>query len=301
MLFNIDLPLNKYLGIVLLVALFWLVVFALNGLYRIRKWRLLEEFFRIISAASAGLMAIIIYIFIANKLFNSRFIILAAWILAIIFVFLARIIIRKMHDFLVAQYDFGTSNLLVVGDDKMTRSFIEEIKDDPGLGLRVVKRIPALDISAISQAINDFEIDQILLGELNNSVDKVLDLLDLCQEKHISFKFIPNLFQTATANLSIDTIGAIPVIELKKSALDGWGRITKRTFDIILSIILLIIFSPIMALIAIAIKLDSQGPAIYKNLRVGPKGRFKVYKFRSFYLKVLHWRGLSASRRGEQV
>jgi exopolysaccharide biosynthesis polyprenyl glycosylphosphotransferase len=284
-LFDVDLTFEKYLGIVLLVSLFWILVFALNGLYRIRRWRMFEEFFRIVSGASAGLMAVIIYIFITNTLFNSRFIILAAWILAIILVFFGRIIVRKIHDFLVAKYDFGADKLLVIGNDKVTHNFLDEINDDPGLGLRVAKRFPVLDIVQIREAIASLDIDQILLGELNNSVEKVLELLDLCQEKQISFKFIPNLFQTATANLSIDTVGAIPVIELKKSALGGWGRIIKRTIDIFLSVILLILFSPVMALIALAVKLDSEGPAIYKNLRVGQKGNFKALKFRSFYLE----------------
>lgn len=284
-LFDIELPFNRYFGIVLLVSLLWLLFYAFNGLYRIRRWRMLDEFFRIASASSAGLMAVIIYIFVTNTLFNSRFIILTAWILAIVLVFLGRIIIRKIHDFLVAKYDFGIDKLLIIGNDKVTQNFLDEIKNDPGLGLRMVKKIPVLDIVQIRESVVSLEIDQILLGELNNSVEKVLDLLDLCQEKQISFKFIPNLFQTKTANLQISTIGAIPVIELKKSALDGWGRIIKRTLDILLSVILLIIFSPIMAIVAISVKLGSEGPVIYKNLRVGQKGNFKALKFRSFYLK----------------
>jgi exopolysaccharide biosynthesis polyprenyl glycosylphosphotransferase len=284
-LFDVELPFNRYFGIVLLVSLLWLLFYAFNGLYRIRRWRMLDEFFRIVSASSAGLMAVIIYIFVTNTLFNSRFIILTAWILAIVLVFLGRIIIRKIHDFLVAKYDFGIDKLLVIGNDKVTQNFLDAINDDPGLGLRMVKRTHVLDIAQIREAVASLEIDQILLGELNNSVEKVLDLLDLCQEKQISFKFIPNLFQTKTANLQISTIGAIPVIELKKSALDGWGRIIKRTLDILLAVILLIVFSPIMAIIAIAVKLDSEGPVIYRNLRVGQKGNFKALKFRSFYLK----------------
>lgn len=284
-LFNIDLTFERYLAIVFLAALFWVAVFALNGLYRIRQWRLLEEFFRIVSGASAGLMAIIVYIFISGKLFNSRFIILAAWLLAIVFVFLGRILIRKFHDFLVVNYGYGVSDLLIIGNDKVTRGFVMEIENSPDLGLRVARKIPALDIDSIKKIADQEKIDQIILGELNNSVDKVLELVDLCQEKRIAFKFIPNLFQTATANLQIDAFGAIPIIELKRTALGGWGRIIKRTEDIIFSIIFLIIFSPVMAIIALAIKFDSEGPVIYKNLRVGLKNNFKVYKFRSFYLK----------------
>ncbi|MDD4900670.1 MAG: sugar transferase [Patescibacteria group bacterium] len=76
-------------------------------------------------------------------------------------------------------------------------------------------------------------------------------------------------------------IAGIPVVEVKETPLDGWGRIIKRFFDIILSLFLIIIFSPIIILTAILIKIDSRGPVIYKNERVSRNGVFKLFKFRS--------------------
>ncbi len=285
-LFVIDLPLSDYLILVLVVAAFWLVVFALSGLYEMgRSGRPVEEFLKIIIASSAGLMVVIVYIFISGKLFNSRFIVLAAWVLAIIFVFFGRLALRFIQRYLVSNRDYGIERVLVIGNDKVTSGLVEEIKNSPSIGMRLVARIPAVDMEAVRRIINQAEVDEILLGEINGASENILELIDFCQEKRIDFKFVPNLFQAMTANLEIDALGGVPVIEMKRTALDGWGRVVKRTMDIVFSTILLVIFSPVIAIIALAVKLDSVGPVIYKNLRVGPKKDFKVYKFRSFYLK----------------
>lgn len=285
-LFNINLPFSDYLILVLIVALFWLVVFASAGLYEMGKNRKpVEELFRIIIASSAGLMAIIIYIFIRGALFNSRFIVLAAWILAVVFVFLGRLMLRLIRRYLVSTRDYGIERVLIIGSDRITSDLIEEIKNSPGIGMRIAAQIPIVDMDAVRETVNEVEVDEILLGGINGNSQSILELMDFCQERRIDFKFVPNLFQAMTANLEVDTLAGVPVIEMKRTALGGWGRVIKRTLDIVFSIILLIVFLPIMAIIALAVKLDSAGPVIYKNLRVGPRKSFKVYKFRSFFLK----------------
>jgi exopolysaccharide biosynthesis polyprenyl glycosylphosphotransferase len=285
-LFDLELPFFSYFVLLLIVAAFWLVVFALSGLYEMGKSRKpIEEFFKIAIASSAGLMAVIVYIFISGKLFNSRFIVLAAWMLAIFFVFFGRLALRFIRRYLVGNRDYGIERVLIIGNDKVTRELIEEIKNSPSIGMRLAAQIPIIDMEAVRKIMDRAEVDEVLLGEINGNSQNILELINFCQERRIDFKFVPNLFQTMTSNLEVDALGGVPVIEMKRTALDGWGRVVKRTIDIVFSAILFIVFLPIMAIIALAVKLDSAGPVIYKNLRVGPKKNFKVYKFRSFYFK----------------
>lgn len=285
-LFNLNLPLNRYFSIVLLVALFWLVVFAVSGLYKIKRGnRPLEEFLKITVASSAGLMAIIVYIFVKGQFFDSRFIVLAAWILAIFFVAFGRIFIRTIQRFMLFNFGYGASRMVVVGNDKITRNIARDIKDTPELGFKIVGELPKLDLGGLEKIVVNCEADEILLGETNYPNGQIIELMDFCQDKQIDLKFIPNLFQAATTNIEVDTALAVPIIELKKTALTGWGRIVKRIIDIIVSFVCLIIFAPLMTVIGLMVKLDSSGQMVYKNLRVGPNGKFKVYKFRSMYLK----------------
>jgi exopolysaccharide biosynthesis polyprenyl glycosylphosphotransferase len=82
-------------------------------------------------------------------------------------------------------------------------------------------------------------------------------------------------------------VGGVPVVEVRRTALEGWGAIAKRVFDLLIAGLLIIILSPVMLVIALAIKTNSKGPVIYKNERVGYKGRtFKLYKFRSMLAEL---------------
>ena len=82
-----DLPLNEYLKIVFLMGLFWLIIFALSGLYEVKSARkLLKEIYRIILACSTGLMLIVAVVFLSRDLFDSRFIVLAGWVFSILYV-----------------------------------------------------------------------------------------------------------------------------------------------------------------------------------------------------------------------
>jgi exopolysaccharide biosynthesis polyprenyl glycosylphosphotransferase len=142
-----------------------------------------------------------------------------------------------------------------------------------------------LDLEKIKEATKQETVDDIILANPDFAREQVLGLVDFCEEQHINFKFVPNLFQTLTINIDFDTLGALPLIELKRTALDGWGKIIKRLVDILGSVFALVVFSPIMAMVAILVKLDSVGPVIYKNERVGPGGNFFTYKFRSMKIE----------------
>ena len=95
--------------------------------------------------------------------------------------------------------------------------------------------------------------------------------------------------QSVSTNFEVKILFDEPIIVIKNTPLEGWGKIAKRIFDIVGSILGIIITSPITILTAIAIKLDSKGPIIFKNERVGHEGNFNVYKFR--YMKMEYCTG----------
>jgi exopolysaccharide biosynthesis polyprenyl glycosylphosphotransferase len=285
-LFSINLPFERYFGLVLLISIFLLALFAISGLYKIRRANgILEDLAHIFIATSAGLALVIIYSFARREWFDSRFLIFAAWILAVLFVIFGRIILRAIQKFLVRRYQIGSHNVLVIGGDGISEDMIGEIKGRPSLGYNLVRYFSDLDLEKIKEATKQETVDDIILANPDFAREQVLGLVDFCEEQHINFKFVPNLFQTLTINIDFDTLGALPLIELKRTALDGWGKIIKRLVDILGSVFALVVFSPIMAMVAILVKLDSVGPVIYKNERVGPGGNFFTYKFRSMKIE----------------
>ncbi len=281
-LFSLNLPFNRYFGLVLFVALIWLGVFALAGLYAMkREGRGLEEFFRIIIASSAGLMIVIVYIFIKREWFDSRFILLAAWIFAILFVCLGRFLVKKIQRFLVGRYKIGSHRVLIIGGDGVTENIKEEIKKRPHLGYEIIKHLSGIDMESIKASVSNPAVDDIILANPDFPREEVLDLINFCEDKHINFKFVPNLFQTLTINVEIDTLAAVPIIELKRTALDGWGKIIKRLIDVLGSLFGLILLSPLFLIVGFLIKLDSEGPVFVRLKRVSQGKGFYLYKFRS--------------------
>ncbi|MCC6643403.1 exopolysaccharide biosynthesis polyprenyl glycosylphosphotransferase, partial [Candidatus Peregrinibacteria bacterium] len=115
-------------------------------------------------------------------------------------------------------------------------------------------------------------------------------LLDFCREHHLEYSFIPDQLEMHRTNIDIETPEGIPIITLKPTALDGWGRVIKRSFDLIGSLLLILILWPFMFIIALLIKLDDRkGTIIFKYLddgsrvkRVGQRGKlFNFYKYRT--------------------
>jgi exopolysaccharide biosynthesis polyprenyl glycosylphosphotransferase len=283
-LFSLNLPFEKYLILVLVVSFFGVLIFAISGLYNISvQKKLFKEFLQIIVAISATLLVIILYIFFNQALFDSRFILLVAWILSIIFVGFGRFFVKKMQRFMVGKYNFGIKNIIVIGEDKLSNKVIEEIKKNPDLGYRITKIFFELKIEEIKNFLieNDSQVDEVVLASPDYDRIGVLELLDFCEEQRIGFKFVPNLFQAHTTNVELNTFDGVPLIEIKRTPLDGWGRILKRWVDIIGSFWGLIILSPFFLIIAIIIKLNSDGPVLVKLKRISQKQEFGLYKFRS--------------------
>jgi len=280
-LFYLNLPLERYAVILLAIIPFWIFVFALTGLYRVRRPDLLQEFFHIIAANSFALMAVIIYIFFQRQWFDSRFIILAAWGFSIAYVLLGRWLLRNVERFLVARRRIGAERVLLIGDNEVSNILIREFERHPALGYMVVKHLPAVDFPEIRRAVANPKIDTVVVGRADYSKETLVELAEFCRDAHVNFRFAPTLFQTLTTNVEVDVIGGIPLIEVKHTALDGWGRVLKRTMDLFGSAFGLALLSPLFGVVALCIKLDSDGPVFVALDRITLGRTFYMYKFRS--------------------
>ncbi|MFH1661538.1 MAG: sugar transferase [Candidatus Falkowbacteria bacterium] len=287
-----NLQFSGYLKTVVLVAFFWIIIFALAGLYNIKGARkLIKEIYRVVLACSTGLMLIVILIFIRRELFDSRFIVLMAWILAIIYISMARSLVRLMQRSLF-KYGIGVHKIILVGNSKTTDNLIHEFSRKRNSGYEVVKRFRDFSVDTennLTEFLKIKNVDEIMQSDPNLTKPEVLRLYNFAQENHITFKYAADLLGTKVLKTEVAEIAGIPIVEVKRTPLDGWGRIVKRFFDIIGSCILIILASPIMALTALAIKIDSCGPVFFSRKddksplnRIGQGGKpFRYLKFRS--------------------
>lgn len=287
-----EMPFWSFFNIAAVVAVIWLAIFALTGLYTIGGTkRLMDEMTKILLACSTGFVFVIIAIFFQRELFSSRFIILAAWILAIIFVGLGRMIMRFIQRAFF-RYGIGVHRVVIVGEDKTADILVNGFCKKPGLGLKVVKRYKNFNdevLAELEELYKAARIDEVIHTASGASREEILSLLDFCNERNIVFKYSADICAVQSAKLEIRDYAGVPVAEIKRTRLEGWGKVYKRIFDIFGSLFLIILTSPIMILTAIAIKLDSRGPVFWSRFddgsrlkRIGQYGQpFSYFKFRS--------------------
>ncbi len=280
-LFFENLPFERYLHLLFIFIPIWILIFALFGMYRVQRPSMLEEFFKIISVVSFAMMGVIFYIFIQVEQFDSRFIILAVWFFSIVYLTTARFLIRKLKNYIMSKSGVGLLNTLIIGDDSTALRLAKRLKENPKFGYRVVQQFSNLDLNYIKKIIDEKKIDAVVVGQSESYKDDITDLAELCQLKRINFKFAPTLFHALASNIEINAISGIPLMELKYTPLDGWGKVIKRIIDIIGSSFGLVILSPFFVIIAILIKLDSEGPVFVRLKRVSQDKEFNLYKFRS--------------------
>jgi exopolysaccharide biosynthesis polyprenyl glycosylphosphotransferase len=250
------------------------------------------ELLKIVLAISSGLLVVVVLFFFNQTVFPSRLIILSTWLLAIVFISLGRIILRDIQIRLLKQ-GVGLHRLVVIDERNSGRDhdLVTEISKRPELGYKIVGYV--YSENNLSKIVSDLEsirkshgIDEILQANPRLTNDVNTKILMFARDYGILFNFVPDVFETARTNVSVETISGFPVIVLKGTPLEGWGRVIKRIMDIAISLIGLILASPIFLLTALAIKINSRGPVFFHQQRAAGLGSFECYKFRSMYYEM---------------
>lgn len=282
-LFN--LPWEKYWPLVLLTALGWVIIFALSGLYNTGSNRKLAgDLTRVIFACSTGFAAITIYVFFTLQKFDSRFLVLAGWVLAMIYVSAGRMMMSGLKK-LLHRAGVGLRRTVIIGKETIAEQIKEALAARPGLGYKLVATFAHFNLET-RNALLARRPDEIIFTDPKAHGDEALEAIDFANEHHIAFKYSADLFSTISTNMAVSTISGIPIIELRLTRLNGWNRIIKRFFDIIGSLFLIILFSPLLILISLIVALETGFPIIYKNERVGQdEDKFFTLKFRTMHQK----------------
>ncbi len=287
-----EIPFNTYAAIVLGTALVWIGIFSITGLYRISATRrLIEEARKVFLACSTGVLVIIILFFLDRDLFSSRFIILAAYGLSLLYVAIARMIVLYIERYLFRK-GIGVHHVVLIGENRATKMISNEIANKKGLGLQIALQFDSFSHEAKEKMLEFMKsgtVDELIQTDPNISKEQSEKIYDFCDEHHIVYKYAAALLDTQSSNISIQPIAGVPIVEIQQTRLDGWGRIAKRIFDIIGSLFFLIFALPIIAIAALATLIDSGRPIFFTRRdddalvkRVGQHGKeFFYFKLRS--------------------
>ena len=279
------LPFGQFMDALWLIALIWVVAFALAGLYSMQSTRrTIDELSNIFLSCSTAVMALMFLFFFSRSLFESRFIILLGWIFSIIFVIIGRSLIRFFQHYLY-RFSIGAHRVVIIGENQLADEAVGAFKNNLNAGYKVITQFPDFNQEIENQLIEmrkADKFDEILVAMSDLTGKQLANLNDFSYVNHIVLKYVADIFDFPINNFSINTISGLPIVEIKKTKLDGWGKIYKRIFDIVTSGLLIIILSPIMLAVAIAVKIDSRGTVFFRYQRIGQYGKkFSYFKFRS--------------------
>jgi exopolysaccharide biosynthesis polyprenyl glycosylphosphotransferase len=282
---------SEYVAAAVLFSFVWVAIFAAAGLYSTRPRKAWNELGRILVGGTAGTMVLIASVFFQRQLTTSRFLVIAVWGLSIAFVWFERLILRVVrHALLSARV--GHRRLVIVGRGKHADELARLYKERPILGFTVIRRLNDWNESGradLERLVSKNRVDDVLLADPDMPKEQALDLIAYAEDWHLGFRWVADLFAAGIGQVEMSADGGIPLLEAKRTPLDGWGRIFKRLFDIIVSLLLIIVTSPIMIIVAILIKCTSRGPIFFSRLtngsitrRVGEGGKaFTYFKFRT--------------------
>lgn len=287
---------SYYLAAAPILAAIFVLAFASTGVYRIRRGRpLLDELFAIIGAtALAGLVSLAL-MSIYRGFSYSRLVLVYIVIIAIALITIGRIVLRQV---LLRQQrrGVGTDRVLVVGTGAGSELLLHRMTMFPEYGYTVCgvlddRAEPGTTfagtqvlgkVAELSAIVNTRRIDQVFLALPEADHDELLHLIKTCDDLNVDFRMLPDIFEIVTTAVSADMVDGIPLVGVRRSQVTGLGLLLKRAFDEVLSLALAVLLSPLWLLLALAIRLSSSGPVLYRQERVGKDGRiFRLLKFRS--------------------
>jgi len=277
---------------------YWLIIFSFAGLYQ--HWFVrsrFDEFSSVFKTVSFGCFILFFIIFVDDYMTNapiiSRFLILIYWLLLVVCVSSGRIIIRSVQRNLLEK-GIGLRNTLIVGDGEKAAELKNMIEKYHQLGYKIIGSINLHkgkeknnagvlgSIEDIRKIIKSHEVSEILIALEPNEKEDLIEVIRYCSEEKVNMKILPDMYEIVSGMAKTNQIYGVPLIEVMPDIMSPAGKLTKRLIDISFSVFTLILFSPVLLIVSICIKLDSKGPVFYRQVRVGRKGKeFTMIKFRS--------------------
>lgn len=288
----------KYYQLPLIIAMIvLLILYASFGLYTPKRYqRGSKELINLLKSnvIGLGIAAFVITIFQIQNFPRSLY--LLFFIINFIYGVISRYIIRKILK-VNRKRGHNIKHTVFVGFSTSAAAYIDRIKSNPHWGLEVhgifddtvsenfeyrgVKRIGTLN--DLASYLENTSLDEVAITLNLNEYHKLEKVVAICEKSGVHTKFVPDYYNFISTNPYTEDLDGLPVINIRNVPLTNtMNRIIKRTIDIIGSIVALIIFSPIMLVVAILVKKSSPGPIIFAQERIGLGNKpFKMYKFRS--------------------
>ena len=295
------LDMGTYFSFLYFVVPEYIVLYYFFNLYAAKRaTRRKYEFEGIIKANTVGIVIFIVFLYLIKQQYFSRFMMGAFYVINIAFTTIYRTLIRNMLLYF-RKKGYNLKYMLLIGYSRAAEEYITRINANPQWGY-VVRgilddRIPSGTlykgvkvvgrIENIKYILPENNLDEIAITLALKDYDHLEAIVDLCEKSGVHTKFIPDYNSLVPSHPYTEDLMGLPVINIRYVPLTNTlNWVAKRAIDVIGSFFGIILLSPVMLLVAVAVKCSSRGPVIFKQERVGLHNKtFNMYKFRTMEMQ----------------
>ncbi|MGA9534189.1 MAG: sugar transferase [Anaerolineales bacterium] len=289
-----------YEQLVMFLIPLWLVIFAMSGLYK--RDNLLggtEEYERVFRGSTFGMLTVVIAGFLQPQLIVARGWVLLAWISSFVLAIWGRMLLRRVA-YRLRRNGFFLSPSLIIGVNREARLLSEQLQRWGTSGLALVgfiddARPPGTEVAGDLAVIGDYDdlpdlidrygITELILASSALSQDRVLDMFRrFGMIDAVNLRMSSGLYEIITTGLSVREFAYVPLVGVNKVRLTGSDRMVKFALDYLVAIPTVVLLMPLLALLAILVKLDSPGSVLHRRRVMGMNGKqFDAFKFRTMH------------------
>lgn len=294
-------PFNDYLRLIPVTAIIWLATLKGFKLYRPDKYGSSTVFWNLCATSVVALIGTLAALFfVYHHVAYSRWVMLLGTGFNLVFLLICRLVFHRFRQSVQAQ-GVGVSRVALVGYDDRSGQFINALNSESTSGRTFVGLITGEENSnksytdssdvallgncdEILELVQEHHLDILFITSPAVANHTILHILHVCEGIPIQVYVLPELSEFIKGGTAVTDFEGLPVLKLRDTPMQGVSGIVKRLIDIVFSLFSLIVLSPLMLIIAVAIRLDSPGKAIFTQERVSRAGkRFNIYKFRSMH------------------
>lgn len=287
-------PLQNYLRLGIVFVLVQLFTYSALGLYQSsRKTRIRDELATILRASVLDMLLLLGWLFIGHSEHYSR------WTLAWFFALSTGVLMGKhaaLRKLLRAMRRSGKNlkHVILIGSGDLAQRYLRELRNDRELGYQVVgyvARHPARGFDApylggyeaLENVLDRHNPDEVVSAIETEDYARTPQIIQACEQAGVKLAIVPFYAGYMPAHPQFDELNGIPLMNIRRIPLDNFANaFVKRAIDIVGSLLLIVLLSPIMLICAVGVKISSPGPVLFKQRRVGRGKRdFFMYKFRS--------------------
>ncbi|HPR89450.1 MAG TPA: sugar transferase [bacterium] len=282
-----------------LVSLLFILLFYLQGGYE-RKSSILNVRARknLISAMLLGCALVIVYSFFTRRIALGRLQVFYLFTLMFLLVTIQRHLFDRVHTLLLRR-GIGARRVLIFGAGDTGERIARALQNYPKMGYLPVgfvddyKRaeegstnpLPILgSLAELRYIIQETQALEMIIAIPSAPPGRMQEVMAGCAAANLPYRYVPNLYDTAIQRIRTEVIDGVPVFGLARLHYSPVSALVKRCFDVLVSSLVILVTAPLVALIGVAIRLETAGPVIFKHLRTGKGGRtFLIWKFRTMY------------------